>query len=213
LRDFCDRAHAGVRTEHGVSSVRVAVVPSVRIQKTLPFKGGTRVWGNRYHFVGGVPPDDTHWHTLMDAIVTAEKAIHSAEVTIIEALGYAAGSDVPVSTKVYSTVGTGSFTGSPRAGESAALVRWSTAAKSTKNHPIYCFNYYHHVWADTSVNADKVSPGQKTAMGTYATSWITGFSDGGAVTAKRSTPQGAVAIGSLAEEYVTHRDFPYTTSV
>lgn len=190
-----------------------AVVPSVQVKKTFQFKDGARVWSNRYHFLGGVPPDAASWHTLMDAVVAAEKAIHTAEVTIVDVLGYNAGSDVPVAEKVYSTPGTGSFTGSPRAGESAALLRWSTTAKSVKNHPIYCFNYYHHVWADTALDADKISIGQKNALQTYGNEWVAGFSDGGAVVAKRSSPAGHPTVSSLVEEFITHRDFPYTTSV
>jgi len=173
------------------------------------------VWSNRYHFNGGTPADATHWHTLMDAVTTAEKAIHGAGVTITEALGYAAGSDVPVASKVYSLTGTVTTGGTPHLvpGEAAALVRWSTAARSTKNHPIYCFSYYHGVFCDgTLSNADTLIAGQKTAMQTYATAWITGFSDG-SITAVRASPQGHAATGSLVEEFLTHRDFPYTPSL
>lgn len=181
----------------------------------MAFKGGTRHFSNRYHFNGGTPADATHWHTLMDAVVTAEKAIYNGSVTIIEGIGYAAGSDVPVATKVYSTAGTltplaGS---SDTPGEVAALVRYSTAARTTKNHPIYLFNYYHraHVLASTGF-PDTLDGTTKTAMQTYATAWITGFSDG-TITAVRASPNGAAATGSIVEEYVTHRDFPYQTSV
>jgi hypothetical protein len=33
------------------------------------------------------------------------------------------------------------------------------------------------------------------------------------LTLVRAGPNGATATGSLVEEYVTHRDFPYTSSV
>jgi hypothetical protein len=66
---------------------------------------------------------------------------------------------------------------------------------------------------DPTTAVDKPIAAQRTAIGTYASSWITGFSDGGSVTAVRSTPAGHTATGYLAEEYITHRDFPYTTSV
>jgi hypothetical protein len=193
----------------------VATSASVRIIKTIPFKGGTRQTSNRYHFDGTLPPDDTHWHALMDAVVLAEKATMTSSVTIVEAVGYAAGSDVPLSSKVYSTVGTltptAGDTNAP--GEVAALVRYSTAARSTKNHPIYLFNYYHHVWTNTGAgNGDLLSTGHKNALATYATAWITGFSDGTA-THHRCSPNSALATGSIVEEYVTHRDFPYKTSV
>jgi hypothetical protein len=193
----------------------MAARPSLRIVKQLNFKGGTRLYSNRYHFNGGTPADATHWHTLMDAVVTAEKAIHQSSVEIVEALGYAAGSDVPVATKVYTTAGTLSPVGGNllQAGEVAALTRYSTAAVSTKNHPIYLFSYYHYVFCHNGdPSADKLDVNQKAAMETYAGSWITGFSDG-SITAVRASPNGAAATGHVVEEWVTHRDFPYTRSL
>jgi hypothetical protein len=193
----------------------MATVASLRVVKSIPYKGGTRHFSNRYHFTGGTPADDTHWHTLMDNVVTAEKAIFEAGTSIVEAVGYAAGSDVPVSLKTYTTAGTLTPGGSDHVapGDCAALIRYSTNARSVKNHPIYCFNYYHQCFYNAShPDADFLSSAQKTAMGTYAAAWITGFSDG-TITAKRSTPNAATTTGSIVEEYITHRDFPYTTSV
>ena len=190
-------------------------VPSLKVVKRSAFKGGTRQWSNRYCLTGGAPSDDTHWHTLMDAVTTAEKAITSPNTTIVEALGYLAGSDVSVSTKTYSLAGTLS----PASGfehqalQTAAIVRWSTAARSTKNHPIYIFKYYHDVFMHIlNSSYDGLDANQKSAMQTYAAAWITGFSDG-TTTHKLTSPSGHDATGSIVEEYLTHRDFPYTTSV
>ena len=182
---------------------------------TTAFKGGNRVWSNRYHFNGGTPADATHWHTLMDAVTTAFKACLPANCTITNAIGYAAGSDVPVASKVYSVVGTLT----PAAGGVAtplqvcALVRWSTSARTVKNHPIYLFSYVHDVYILSSgTSKDLLDANQKSALATYAASWISGFSDG-TITAVRASPNGAAATGSIVEEYVTHRDFPYQSSV
>jgi hypothetical protein len=192
-----------------------STVPSVKIVKRSAYKGGTRQWSNRYQITGGLPSDSTHWHTLFDNIVNAEKAATSPNTTIVEALGYAAGSDVAVDSKNYTTAGTLS----PAAGfehqalQTAALVRWSTAARSVKNHPIYIFKYYHDVFMHIlNSSYDGLDANQKTALQTYATAWITGFSDG-TVTHKLTSPAGHDATGSLVEEYLTHRDFPYTTSL
>lgn len=193
----------------------MATVASIRVIKSFPFKGGTRFWSNRYAFTGGTPADATHWHTLMDAVTTAEKAIHLSNTVITEAVGYAAGSDVPVASKTYTLAGTYSpGTDDLRApGEVVGLVRWSTNARSTKNHPIYCFSYIHGaLFSNTPADKDTLPADWKSALSTYASSWVTGFSDG-TITAVRSTPAGHTAVGSVIEEYLTHRDFPHTTSL
>lgn len=191
----------------------MAATPSVKIVKQFAFKGGTRKFSNRYHFNGGTPADATHWHTLTDAIVTAEKAIFTSDVTIVEALCYAAGSDVPVASKTYSTAGTLSNTGNlPMPGECVAILRYSTAARTTKNHPVYLFNYFHGARCSSISGTDGLFGTQRTAIETYAGSWISGFSDG-SITAVRAGPNGASATGHETGTYVTHRDFPYSSSV
>jgi len=61
-------------------------------------------------------------------------------------------------------------------------------------------------------NYDKVDTTQKTAMNTYAAGWVSGITAGG-VTAVRATPAGHVATGVLIEQWITHRDFPPSSSV
>ncbi len=192
----------------------MAATPSVRIIKSFGFKGSTRQYSNRYHFNGGTPADDTHWHTLFDAITAAEKLALTDVQSIVEAIGYGAGSDVPVSSKTYSLAGLRTVaagrTYAP--GEVAGLVRYTTAARSVKNHPIYCFNYYHGVTVDTAAGSqDLWAPDQTGVMQTYANAWISGFSDG-SITAVRASPNGHAATGAFIETHVTHRDFPYSRS-
>jgi hypothetical protein len=190
----------------------VAATPSVKIEKTFTFKGNLKKFSNRYHFSGGTPADDAHWHTLMDAVTAAEKAIFPAATVIVAAIGYAAGSDSPVSSKTYSLSGTNPLSGSQMPGESVALLRWATAARSTKNHPIYLFNYFHSAMrAASPTTTDTLHPTQRSAIDTYAAAWIAGFSDG-TLTLKRAGPNGANATGSFTEEFFTHRDFPYSPS-
>lgn len=192
----------------------IATAPSIQVIKKFNYRGTVRNFSNRYHFHGGTPADSTHWTTLSDAVVTAEKAIYlsfaSNGATILETVGYAGGSDIPVFSKTYTTDGTGLFSSTiPTPGDSAALIRYSTADRSSKNHPVYCFNFYHACTANNgTLQNDQLNTGQKAAMVIYAADWITGFSDG-ANTYVRSRPNGNICTGSLVEPLLTHRDLPH----
>jgi len=109
-----------------------STVPSIKIQKTMNFKGASHVWSNRYHFTGGTPSSDANWKLLSDAIVNLEKTIFVSNVTIVGMVAYAAGSEVPVSSKVYSTAGTLTGPSVPCPAECVALARWSTASRSSR---------------------------------------------------------------------------------
>lgn len=185
----------------------MAAASSIKIVKTIPWRGGTQEWSNRYHFDGTVPADSTHWTALADAIVTAEKAIYKSFIHLVRAVGYGGGSEVPVFSKDYaSTVGTATFSDDVQASEVVALCRWATAKRSSKNHPVYLYNYWHGVLCHSATTIDTLMPDQKTAMETYSTAWLTGFSDG-SITRHRAGPDGTLATARNVEQYVTHRDF------
>jgi hypothetical protein len=93
-------------------------------------------------------------------------------------------------------------------GDVAAIARYSTAYRSTKNHPIYLFNYFHTFGVQSNASwADALNSDQKALLNTYCNLWITGISDGTS-THHRSGPTGHLATGLLLVDNLTHRDLP-----
>lgn len=188
---------------------------SLVVVKQFDYRGATRLFTNRYHFEGALPVDNAAWTVLAGHVTDAEQHIYDAEVTITGAYGYDAGSASStnphgdaVFTHVYAKVGDGAFGAGaiPAPGDCAALLRFATPARSSKNHPVYLFNYFHGVQIPAA-GGDSVASGQKTAIETYGAAWITGFTDGTGPR-ERCGPRGAVATSCLCKASVTHRDFP-----
>lgn len=182
--------------------------PSLVTRKHFTYRGSVREFHNRYYFDSSVPGSSADWIALGDAVTAGEKAVLPSYVVIDEAIGYLSGSFVPVWSKTYSLAGTLVLTGtSPTPGDCAALVRYSTTQRTSKNHPIYLFNYYHGVRWDTAGDNDTVAAAQQTALGTYAGNWVAGGWVAGK-TYKKCGPFGAVAQGEFVEPLITHRDLP-----
>ena len=188
----------------------MAATASIKVTKSFLYKGSTRQFSNRYH-LDATPDSTAHWTTISDLIVTAEKAIYTSNVTIVATTGYEPGTDLPIFSKTYSTAGTYTATGGRDApGDCAAVIRYSTTQRTSKNHPIYLFNYYHGVCrSDTATAAqfNDILATQKTAYQTYADFWLAGISDT-VTTYHRAGPNGAVAQSRFVKTTFSHRDFP-----
>jgi hypothetical protein len=180
---------------------------SVKVIKEFTYRGNTKRWSNRYFWTGSNPTGTSAWETLMDAIVADEKICYGNSVTVVECVGYNAGSEIPVHTKTYSVAGTCSTTGATLAtGDSCVLIRFSTDQRTSKNHPIYLFKYIHGALKATSDPGDNLLTLQYNHAGDFAAAEITGYSVDG-TTRHLCGPRGAVALGYFVSPYIHHRDF------
>ncbi len=187
----------------------MAALPSIKISKTIDFRGGTKTWSNRYHFDGGVPANHADWVSLAVDIAADEKACYTSRVGMLGWTGYLAGSDLPFDSGTLTGTGTLTTTGNqPNVSEAAVLLRFSTTQRTSKNHPIYLFKYLHDARWATGGDPDIPFSGQVTAMNGFGTNLVNGYTVSG-LTHHYAGPNGAVAQGHTVETYVTHRDFQH----
>lgn len=184
---------------------------SIRTTKQFPYRADpNQQFTNRIYFDGGAVGDTAAMHTFMDACVLLEKTLYFSDVEIVKADMFAPGSDLPIASKAYTTLGTGAWSaGSQCPGDCAAVLRHSTTKLSTKNHTVYVFSYFHGVWtnaASTTAAKDTVFPAQHTAIDGFGSDWHNGFVVAGR-TYKRTTPDGHLVTGHSVSEWVGHRDF------
>lgn len=175
---------------------------------TTGYRGGTKVWSTTFHLTGGSWQDSTHFNTFSDAVESDLLSALYPLTTLVDATGYDPGSSLPVFSKSYNAAGTatvGSVSYAPL--ECALLLKFTTDARSTKNHPVYLFNYIHNAQMNASSTPDVPLSGMVTHWTTRAANLVAGYSDG-TLTRKRAGPNGAVAQSSSVETYLTHRDFP-----
>lgn len=181
---------------------------SLKLTKSFTYRGGTREFSNRYFLNSAVgPPDDGHWETFAAAVLDWEAAIFASDIAYVEAAGYRGGSDVPVWSEGLSSAGTSEYDDSnPYPGDCAAMLRWGTDVRTSKNHPIYLFNWYHGVYGTPAGPVDELNVTQKGNVESLAAQLVAGLSDG-TTSWKRAGPFGAVALSGSCSAEVLHRDF------
>lgn len=185
------------------------------VAKEFTYRGGPQVWSNRYHTNGPLTITLAEFEILADAVVADELPWLSPDHTVVEVSWYDASTatstnphGLAVHTKAFSDAGTLSASGLVRTpGDCAAVLGYGTDARSTKNHPIYLFNFMHGVYFDSGGSPDTLADSQRTALEEYGDDWLAGFSDG-TNTHTRCGPRGAVAQNRYVKVEVRHRDFP-----
>lgn len=191
----------------------MAAQASITIVKDFSYRGALEEWSNTYHFTNDAPTTQGRWQVFADAIIAAEKACLPATTRIIRVTGHKAGVKprdffhdyLALTTQVAGTLAIAGGN-DPNPGDVAAWVRWATDQFTSKGKPIFLRSYMHDVASgNTRTTCDTLMSTEKTALETYATAWITGFSDG-TVTHARSGPNGAVGLTPvLASQYTTTR--------
>lgn len=193
----------------------MAATPSIRIVSSFTYRGATQLFSSRFHFSGGTPADLSAWHALAEDIIAGATggvrygilAPLPSHVTVVRAIGYDASSDVSVYDEDFSLNGD-SVVADHASGDSCMLLRWLTAARSSKGHPIYLFSYLHGACSASSTDGDTLDSGMRTRAQDFAQRWWdAGFTDG-TNTYKRAGPNGATAVSSEVDPFVRHRDFP-----
>jgi hypothetical protein len=181
--------------------------PSIKVTVQSPHKSGTINWSNRWFFTGAALTL-AQFNALVALLQAEYVLILPSTSSIVEYTQYDPGSDVPVRTSSVSVAGTMPLTsGNKCPSFCASMLRFSTSQRTSKNHPIYLFKYFHACISDSAGNGDNLQSILSSRLNSFGTDVVAGFNDGTS-TRHVTGPYGATAIGYVNHGYVVHRDFP-----
>lgn len=184
---------------------------SVTIVKSFPYRGSPELWSNTYFMDGALPSSPSSWKTLADNVIAIEKSLYKLTTTAVKAIGHQAGESVAVWSYDYAAMSEeveGTFDGADGddgPGDSAAWIRWSTDALTSKGKPIYLRSYYHPAYFDTTPHPDVVAADWVDNAQAFGDAWIAGFADGDSVEHHRAGPRGVAGLVATPSTYTTTR--------
>lgn len=181
----------------------------VKVNYHFSWRGSTKPWSQLYHFDGPTSwSDQTHFDTFCTNLWNSIKVAIPARVTADTMTGYNAGSFLPVFTHSVAANGGYSDTTNPQApGEACMLWRFTTDQRTTKNHPIYLFKWFHGMQTDGATSPDTLRAGIHSTAAGSVSDLLAGYSDG-TNTRKYCGPRGAVAQSGTCMTLLHMREFP-----
>lgn len=183
-------------------------MPGVKFVFSSPYRGGTKTWSTKVYVNGPDWASQAQFNAYVDAVWGDWITRIATTTTFVEAVAYDAGSFLPVFTYAKNAAGTYSLSGLQLAPlEACILLRYTTTARTSKNHPIYLWNYIHNVPTNGATSPDVPASGFKSGWDTRAAALVTGYSDGTQVR-KRAGPRGAIAQAGACETYLHMHEFP-----
>jgi len=186
-------------------------LPSLTLVKSFTYRGAPEEWSNTYFMTGDVPASPSSWKTLADAVIADEKTLYDVNQSVVRAIGHDAGDSVAVWSYDYegaseAVPGTYTETGAfLQSGDTAAWIRWSTDALTSRGKPIYLRSYYHPAYCGSTGSPDLIAASWRTLAQAFGDAWVAGYDDGDAVLHHRAGPHGVVGLVALPSTYSTTR--------
>ncbi len=180
----------------------------MKITYSFSWRSGTRTWSQLWHWNGPSWASQAQFDTFTTNFWNDIKTGIPARVTAVSTTAYNAGSFLPVYTHSLAAAGTYTDTTNPQApGEACMLWRFTTDARTTKNHPIYLFKWFHGMQTDGLTAPDTLRAGIQSTNASHLATILAGISDG-TNTRFYTGPFGAVAQTGTVNTLLHMREFP-----